>query len=73
MLNQRDAAFDWLDRAVKAGFDKHGDFGWDRDLDNLRSDPRFRKFLDANENARMRQKTSSKVLDVPAVPRTYSW
>ena len=74
MLNQRDAAFEWLDRATKAGFNSVGDISWDRDLVNLRSDPRFKKFLDAaNANARMRRKTSGKSLDVPATPRTYEW
>jgi tetratricopeptide (TPR) repeat protein len=47
MLNQKDAAFEWLDRAVKAGFDSKGDFSWDSDLDNLRSDPRFRRFIES--------------------------
>ncbi len=74
MLNQPDAAFEWLDRATKAGFNSVGDISWDRDLVNLRSDPRFRKFLDAaNANAKMRHKTSGKSLLVPATPRTYEW
>src|ERR1051325_1351127 len=54
MLNQKDAAFEWLDRAVKAGFDSKGDFSWDSDLENLRSDPRFRRFI---ENANRRSRT----------------
>ncbi|HEV7472694.1 MAG TPA: tetratricopeptide repeat protein [Pyrinomonadaceae bacterium] len=57
MLNQRDAAFDWLDRAIAAGFNSLGDLGWDRDLDNLRSDPRFKRFVDsANYNTKLRTK-----------------
>ena len=54
MLNQKDAAFEWLDRAVKAGFNSKGDFSWDSDLDNLRSDPRFRRFI---ENANRSNRT----------------
>ena len=47
MLNQRDAAFEWLDRAIAAGFDSYGDLSWDRDLDSLRSDPRFKRFIES--------------------------
>lgn len=74
MLNQRDAAFEWLDRAIKAGFDSKGDFNGDRDLDNLRSDPRFKKFRDAaNDNARMR-KASAQSSELPPTPRRiYEW
>ncbi len=50
MLNQRDAAFEWLDRAITAGFDSYGHMNSDRDLDNLRSDPRFRRFIDRAKN-----------------------
>lgn len=57
MLNQRDAAFAWLDLAIEAGFDSYGSLSQDRDLDSLRSDPRFRPFLDrANYNTRVRTK-----------------
>jgi len=57
MLNQRDAAFTWLDRAIAAGFDSYGSLSQDRDLDSLRSDPRFRPFLDrANYNTKVRTK-----------------
>ena len=57
MLNQRDAAFAWLDRAIEAGFDSYGSLSQDRDLDNLRSDPRFKPFLDrANYNTKVRTK-----------------
>ena len=44
MLEQRDLAFQWLDRAVEAGFNTDNYIESDRDLDNLRSDPRFRRF-----------------------------
>ena len=57
MLNQKDLAFEWLDRALKAGFDSGGDLSWDHDLDSLRSDPRFRRFIEsANYNAKMRSR-----------------
>lgn len=57
MLNQREAAFEWLDRAIQAGFDSYGDLSWDRDLDNLRADPRFKRFIEnANYNTRMKHK-----------------
>jgi Flp pilus assembly protein TadD len=57
MLNQRDSAFAWLDRALAAGFDSYGDFGWDKDLDSLRSDPRFKRFVEtANYNSKMRSR-----------------
>jgi tetratricopeptide (TPR) repeat protein len=57
MLNQVDAAFAWLDRAIEAGFDSYGSLSGDRDLDNLRSDPRFKRFLDrGNYNTKLRSK-----------------
>ncbi len=46
MMNHRDAAFEWLDKAVRADFDIGGYVRSDEDLDNLRSDSRFKKFLD---------------------------
>lgn len=57
MLDQSDAAFEWLNRAVDAGFDSYGDLSWDRDLDNLRSDPRFKRFADsAGYNTKLRKR-----------------
>jgi tetratricopeptide (TPR) repeat protein len=57
MLNQRDSAFEWLDRALAAGFDSIGDLVWDKDLDSLRSDPRFKRFRDAaNYDSKLRNK-----------------
>ncbi|HSP93353.1 MAG TPA: M56 family metallopeptidase [Thermoanaerobaculia bacterium] len=44
-LDQKDAAFDWLFKALDAGFDASGTLRGDEDLDNLRGDPRFRKAL----------------------------
>lgn len=46
MLNHRDAAFEWLNKAVAADFDIGGYVRTDDDLDNLRSDPRFKRFMD---------------------------
>lgn len=44
MMGNRDAAFEWLDKSVDAGFDIEGYINGDEDLDNLRSDPRFKRF-----------------------------
>ena len=44
-LDQKDQAFDWLFRALEAGFDGTGTLRGDEDLDNLRGDPRYRKAL----------------------------
>ena len=44
-LDQKDAAFDWLFKALDAGFDAAWTLRGDEDLDNLRGDPRFRKAL----------------------------
>jgi tetratricopeptide (TPR) repeat protein len=57
MLNQKDAAFEWLDRAITAGFDSYGNLTRDRDLNNLKSDPRFKRFVD---KAKLRDKEKSK-------------
>jgi len=45
-LDQKDVAFDWLFKALDAGFDATGTLRGDEDLDNLRGDPRFRKALE---------------------------
>jgi hypothetical protein len=42
-----DDAFAWLDKALASGFEDWGTIRTDSDLDNLRSDPRFGRFLDA--------------------------
>jgi len=52
-LDQKDVAFDWLFKALDAGFDATGTLRGDEDLDNLRGDPRFRKALSI---ARAREK-----------------
>jgi tetratricopeptide (TPR) repeat protein len=44
-LDQKDAAFDWLNKAIEAGFDDTHTIRSDEDLDNLRGDPRYRKAL----------------------------
>jgi tetratricopeptide (TPR) repeat protein len=46
MMGNRDAALDWLEKSVEAGFDVGDYVTRDRDLDNLRSDPRFKRFAD---------------------------
>jgi tetratricopeptide (TPR) repeat protein len=45
-LNLPDKAFEWLFRAIDAGFDASETLRGDEDLDNLRGDPRFRKALE---------------------------
>ncbi|MGE5413397.1 MAG: tetratricopeptide repeat protein, partial [Syntrophomonadaceae bacterium] len=45
-LDQKDAAFDWLFKALDAGFDETSTLRWDDDLDNLRGDSRYRKALE---------------------------
>ncbi len=44
-LDQVDTAFDWLFKALDAGFDSRWTLRADEDLDNLRGDPRYRKAL----------------------------
>jgi tetratricopeptide (TPR) repeat protein len=44
-LDQKDAAFDWLNKAIDSGFDQTHTIRSDEDLDNLRGDPRYRKAL----------------------------
>ena len=44
-LDQKDAAFEWLNKAIDAGFDQTHTIRSDDDLDNLRGDPRYRKAL----------------------------
>lgn len=46
MLNQKDQAFEWLDRSLKDGFSAQGNLKGDHDLDNLRFDPRFQRFVE---------------------------
>jgi tetratricopeptide (TPR) repeat protein len=46
MAGNKDAAFEWLDKAAEAGFDLEGYITSDRDLESLRSDARFARFVD---------------------------
>jgi len=50
MMNRRDEAFEWLDKSVEAGFEVSGYIHGDQDLDNLRSDSRFKRFQDMAED-----------------------
>jgi len=53
MMGNRNAAFEWLEKSVDAGFDIGDYINGDQDLDSLRSDPRFKRFLDiADEHKR---------------------
>ena len=45
LMDRKDEAFQWLFKALDAGFDAHGNLRGDEDLDNLRGDPRFRQAL----------------------------
>jgi beta-lactamase regulating signal transducer with metallopeptidase domain/tetratricopeptide (TPR) repeat protein len=45
-LDQKDVAFDWLFKAIDAGFDEASTIRRDEDLDNLRGDPRYRKAIE---------------------------
>ncbi|HEV7683391.1 MAG TPA: tetratricopeptide repeat protein [Pyrinomonadaceae bacterium] len=60
MLNQKDSAFAWLDRAFKAGFDANGTLQGDDDLNNLRSDPRFRRFAEASAHGKQERSLKEK-------------
>jgi beta-lactamase regulating signal transducer with metallopeptidase domain/cytochrome c-type biogenesis protein CcmH/NrfG len=44
-LDQTDQAFEWLFKALDAGFDSTWTLRLDDDLDNLRGDPRYRKAI----------------------------
>ncbi len=45
-LDQKDPAFEWLYKALDAGFDETWTIRMDDDLDNLRGDPRYRKAIE---------------------------
>ena len=45
MMGRRDEAFEWLNKSVAAGFEISNYVNGDRDLDSLRSDARFKRFL----------------------------
>lgn len=50
MMDRKDAAFEWLGKSVQAGFDLENYIRGDRDLDNLRSDSRFTRFMERSED-----------------------
>ena len=49
MMGNRDAAFEWLDKSVGAGFDIASYIMGDEDLASLRSDPRFKRFVEMTD------------------------
>lgn len=49
LLNQKDKAFEWLEKAIKNGFAQFANLGADKDLDNIRTDARFKKMQDLVE------------------------
>ena len=51
-LNQKDEAIAWLERSQAAGFHLKDYIHQDDDLDNLRSDPRFRRLREQHKNAK---------------------
>ena len=59
MMGNRDAAFQWLEKSVDAGFDTGGYIG-DEDLNNLRSDPRFKRFQKIAEDEQKQKNKSDK-------------
>lgn len=48
-LNRKDEAFEWLEKAINAGFAQFANLDADGDLENLRSDPRYGKMRDLVE------------------------
>jgi Flp pilus assembly protein TadD len=48
MMGKPDAAFEWLEKSVGAGFDIGGYINGDPDLASLRSDSRFKRYLNAD-------------------------
>lgn len=46
MMGNKDAAFEWLERSYEAGFNVEDYVRGDNDLDSLRSDPRFKRYMD---------------------------
>jgi tetratricopeptide (TPR) repeat protein len=50
-MGNSDAAFEWLEKSLNAGFEIEGYVRGDRDLDSLRSDPRFARYLEMHEAA----------------------
>ncbi len=46
LKGEKDEAFVWLDKALNAGFNGFDHMAQDSDMDNLRDDPRFQKFME---------------------------
>ena len=58
MMGNRDGAFEWLQNSVDAGFKIEGYIHNDEDLNNLRSDPRFKRFSQmAEDEHKQKEKT----------------
>jgi tetratricopeptide (TPR) repeat protein len=45
LANDKEKAFEWLDRAVQSGFDQSQQLQSDADLESLRADPRFKALV----------------------------
>jgi len=56
MMNNRDAAFEYLEKSVNAGFNVEGYILSDEDLANLRSDPRFKRYEQMAEKEKHKEK-----------------
>ena len=52
MMGNRDAAFEFLEKSVNAGFEIEGYIQSDEDLTSLRSDPRFKRYEQMAEKKR---------------------
>lgn len=60
MMNNRDEAFEWLDKSVNAEFEICSYIKGDQDLENLRSDPRFTRFQNMAEDQHDHKKQHEK-------------
>lgn len=49
-MGNKDAAFEWLEKSYEAGFNLEDYVKSDADLDSLRSDPRFKRYMDMADN-----------------------
>lgn len=60
MMGNRDSAFEWLQNSVDAGFNIEGYILSDEDLNNLRSDPRFKRFSQIAEDEQKHKEKKEK-------------
>ena len=60
MMGRKDQAFEWLEKSVSAGFKIEDYIRGDSDLDSLRSDPRFKRYLDMSEDKHQEKHKSDK-------------